>query len=73
MAGIAARFENGVLRPLLPLTLRQGEHVEVIVIRRGDPARWDLARLGATPDEDLELAEAGLDAWADELEAQDRR
>jgi len=60
MAGIAARFENGALHPLRPLTLRQGERVEVIVIRRGDPARWDLDRLGAAGDEDLELAGAGL-------------
>jgi len=73
MAGIAARFDNGVLRPLRPLALRQGERVEVIVIRRGDPARWDLDRLGAAPDEDLQLAEAGLDVWSEALESDDRR
>lgn len=73
MAGIAARFENGVLHPLRPLTLRQGEQVEVIVIRRGDAARWDLDKLAAAPDEDLELAEAGLEAWTEGLESQDRR
>lgn len=73
VAGIDADFEDGVLRPVKPLSLRPGERVRLIVIRKADPSRWDLARLGAHADEDLELAGAGLDDWAEALDAQDRR
>ena len=73
VAGIDADFEDGVLRPVRPLTLRPGERVRLIVIRRPDRARWDLNRLAARPDEDLELAEAGLPEWAEALDSQDRR
>lgn len=31
---VRARYENGVLRPLEPLDLREGEEVRVAVVRR---------------------------------------
>jgi predicted DNA-binding antitoxin AbrB/MazE fold protein len=72
VATIEADFEGGVLRPTKPLALRQGERVRLIVVRRSDPARWDLDRLAQGADEDLALAEAGLGAWADALDERDR-
>jgi len=38
-----------------------------------DPTRWDLERLRATAKDDHDLAEAGIESWADELDALDRR
>ena len=64
MGPIDALYENGLLRPVSPLPLRPGERVAGIVVRKADPARWDLARLAAHGDDDLPLAEAGLDDWA---------
>ncbi len=55
-----------------PLTLRPGERVSVIVLRKADPSRWDLERLGAQPDNDQALAEAGLAEWAAALDREDR-
>jgi predicted DNA-binding antitoxin AbrB/MazE fold protein len=69
---VEALYEDGFLRPAKPLNLRSGERVGLIVVRRPDPARWDLTRLGAHPDEDAELAAAGLDDWADALDREDR-
>jgi predicted DNA-binding antitoxin AbrB/MazE fold protein len=69
---IEAHYENGLLRPAKPLALRPGERVGVIVVRRPDPSRWDLARLGAQAYEDEGLAEAGLADWATDLEREDR-
>jgi hypothetical protein len=54
------------------LPLRSGERVRVIVVRTADAGRWDLAKLAAHPDDDLALAEAGLDEWAAALEREDR-
>lgn len=62
-----------MLKPAQPLRLKQGEKVGVIVVRRPDPARWDLNRLAQTAAEDEALAATGLDAWADALEAEDHR
>jgi predicted DNA-binding antitoxin AbrB/MazE fold protein len=70
---IEARYEEGVLRPQEPLALRSGELVNLIVVRRPDPKRWDLKGIqsgGAA--EDLALAEEGLDDWADVLDREDR-
>ena len=64
MRPIDALYENGVLRPVSPLSLRSGERVGLIVVRRPDPSRWDLSRLAKHGDDDLALAEAGLDEWA---------
>ena len=74
MAIIEAEFENGVLRPLRHLALRPGERVGIVVVRRPDPARWDLARLSAqSGDEDQKLAQEGLADWATALDREDRR
>jgi predicted DNA-binding antitoxin AbrB/MazE fold protein len=70
---VEAQYENGVLRPSERLSLRQGERVNIIVVRRPDPGRWDLARLEKTGNgDDLALAEQGLEEWVSELEAKDR-
>lgn len=74
MGIIEAEFENGVLRPLRPLTLRPGERVGIVVVRRPDPARWDLERLSKAAAADEEkLPEEGLGDWADALDREDRR
>jgi predicted DNA-binding antitoxin AbrB/MazE fold protein len=74
MTVIEAEFEDGVLRPIHRLPLRSGERVGIVVVRRPDPARWDVARLAKqATDEDLQRAEEGLDAWADALDREDRR
>ena len=72
MGPIDALYENGLLRPVSPLPLRPGERVAVIVIRKADPARWNLARLAALGADDLDRAEAGLDDWAAALDREDR-
>jgi predicted DNA-binding antitoxin AbrB/MazE fold protein len=70
---VEAHYENGVLRPLERLGLRPGEHVRLIVIRRPDPGRWDLAKLAKTGNgDDLPLAEQGLAEWAISLDATER-
>jgi predicted DNA-binding antitoxin AbrB/MazE fold protein len=68
---IEAEFEDGLLRPVRPLHLRPGERVRVLVMRKADPARWDLARLAHGAAEDEALAAAGLDGWRDTLEGED--
>ena len=61
-----------MLRPSERLGLRPGERVNIIVVRRPDSGRWDLARLAKTGNaDDLALAEQGLAEWASELEAKD--
>jgi predicted DNA-binding antitoxin AbrB/MazE fold protein len=72
MGPVDALYENGLLRPVTPLSLRAGERVSVIVVRKADPARWDLARLRAQSDDDVALAEAGLADWAAALDREDR-
>ena len=70
---VEAHYENGVLRPLELLGLLPGERVRLIVIRRPDPSRWDLAKLRKTGNgDDLPLAEQGLDEWESSLEATER-
>ena len=73
MRPVEARFEDGVLKPTERLDLRPGERVRVLVLRRSDPARWNLKRLASAANEDVELASAGVDTWADALDAEDRR
>ena len=66
---VEAQYENGVLRPVERLGLRPGERVNLMVLRRPDPRRWDLARLSSTSNqEDLSLSEQGLADWADSLD-----
>jgi len=74
VASVEADYEDGVLRPVKPLRLRPGERVQLIVRRRSDPARWDLARLAKVGgEEDLELASAGLGDWERALQDEDER
>lgn len=74
MTVIEADFEDGVLRPIHRLPLRPGERVGIVVVRRPDPARWNLARLSKqAADEELQLAKEGLDTWANALDREDRR
>jgi hypothetical protein len=54
------------------LPLRSGERVALIVVRRPDSSRWDFGRLATHADDDLALAEAGLDEWAAALDREDR-
>lgn len=71
---VDARYEDGLLKPTGPLALRPGERVGLIVVRRPDPARWDLARLAKmSGEEDLALAKQGLGDWAQDLEDEDNR
>ena len=72
MKVVEAQYDMGVLRPLEPLSLRPGERVDLIVMRRSDPARWDLAKLAAGSAEDLELTQQGLAEWADMIDAKGR-
>lgn len=69
---IDAEFKDGVLKPAKPLSLRSGEHVGVLIVRRPDPGRWDLRRLAKESPEDASLTETGLDDWAETLDGEDR-
>jgi len=70
---VQAQYEDGVLRPAERLGLRPGEQVSLIVVRRPDASRWDLARLAKNANgEDLGLAEQGLAEWAGDLDAPQR-
>ena len=72
MRPVDALYENGLLRPVTPLPLRPGERVALIVVRRPDSSRWDSIRLAAHADDDLALAEAGLEEWVAALNREDR-
>ena len=67
-----ADYQDGVLKPRTPLRLRPGERVQIIVVRRPDPARWNLEKLSRGGREDEELAGAGLDEWSTALDDEDR-
>jgi predicted DNA-binding antitoxin AbrB/MazE fold protein len=72
MRFIEAHYEEGLLKPEVPLALRPGERVGLIVVRHPDPKRWDLKRLAqGGSKEDRALAERGLADWADALERED--
>ena len=72
MRSVEARYEDGVFKPSEPLSLKPGEQVRLLVLRRSDPSRWDLARLASAPAEDAALAASGLAEWADALDAADK-
>jgi len=57
---IEAAFSEGVPRPMRRLRLRRGEPVGVVVARRPDPTRWDVARLSIVKPDDGPLTEASL-------------
>ncbi|HKI01770.1 MAG TPA: antitoxin family protein [Thermoanaerobaculia bacterium] len=72
MRVIEARYEEGLLKPETPLSLRPGERVALILVRHPDPRRWNLVRLAEGGiAEDLPLAEQGLAEWADALDDED--
>ena len=74
MRFVEARYEKGMLKPTEPLALRPGESVNLIVVRRADPSRWDIHRLAMSGNaEDLTLAEQGIEDWAAKLEVEDQR
>ena len=71
---VEARYEEGLLKPTAPLALRPGEWVNLIVVRRADPNRWNLDRLAKSgTTEELALAEQGLADWATKLDEEDHR
>ena len=70
---IEAEFKNGVLRPMRRLPLRPGERVGIVVVRRPDPLRWDLARLSKVISDEDTLTEAGLAEWKTTLSHEDGR
>ena len=71
---IEARYEKGMLKPTEPLALRSGESVNLIVVRRADPSRWDINRLAKSATaEDLTLAEQDIEDWAAKREEEDQR
>ena len=66
---VEARYEGGLLKPTEPLPLRAGERVNLIVVRRPDPNRWNLDRLKESAnEEDIALAEQGLTDWSAKLD-----
>lgn len=67
MGLIEAELKDGVLRPMRSLSLRPGEHVGIVVVRRPDPLRWDLTRLSKVTSEEDSLSEAGLADWETSL------
>ncbi len=74
MRVIEARYEEGLLKPEVPLALTPGERVALIVVRHPDPRRWDLERLAKSgAEEDRVLAEQGLAEWADTPDEEDHR
>ena len=69
---VEAQYEDGLLRPTQPLALRPGERVNLIVVRRPDPNRWNLDRIAKIVNGgDLGLAEQGLAGWAETLDKED--
>ena len=71
---VEARYEKGMLKPTEPLALRSGESVNLIIVRRADPSRWDINRMAKSGNaEDLTLAEQGIENWAAKLEQEDQR
>ena len=71
MGPVDALYEDGALKLDKPLPFRSGERVAVVVVRKPDASRWDLARLAGTGREDLVLAEAGLADWVSALDGED--
>ena len=71
---VEARYEKGILKPREPLPLRSGESVNLIVVRRADPSRWDMNRLAKSGnEEELTLSEQGIQDWAAKLDVEDQR
>ena len=73
MRPVEACYEDGLLKPSVPLPLRPGERVSVIVVRHPDARRWDLSRLAMAALEDSAFAEQGLADWAKSLDDSEGR
>jgi predicted DNA-binding antitoxin AbrB/MazE fold protein len=71
MRHIGAEYRDGLLKPDQALDLRAGERVKLIVLRKGDPSRWNMAVLAGNSEEDTALAETGIGDWADALDRED--
>lgn len=71
MKPVEASYQNGIFKPAKPLPLAEGEHVRLIVVRKSDPARWNLDKIANFASDDADLAAAGLDTWAKSLDAED--
>ena len=69
---IEAEFNEGALRPMRRLRLRLGERVGIVVVRRPDPLRWDLARLSKVVADEDTLTEAALAEWETTLSGEDQ-
>ena len=69
---LEAQYENGILRPVEKLSLRPGERVNIIVLRRPDRGRWDFVRLARLHEDDASLAAQGLGEWTTALDLEDR-
>lgn len=70
---VEARYEKGLLRLTRPLPLRPGERVNLIIVRQPDPKRWSRERLAkCSMQEDLALADQGLEDWSVELDKEDQ-
>ena len=69
---IEAEFNEGVLRPMRRLRLRPGERVGIVIVRRPDALRWDIARLSRVIEDEDTLTEAGLAEWETTLSREDR-
>lgn len=52
MKVVEAQYDDGVLRPAERLDLRPGERANLIIVRRPDPSRWDLAKIVKTANAD---------------------
>jgi predicted DNA-binding antitoxin AbrB/MazE fold protein len=73
MEMIEAEFENGILRPMRRLALRQGERVGIVVVRRAESSRWDTSRLAAGSAEEATLSGEGLAEWGAALDREDQK
>ena len=67
------RYEDGVLKPSMPLPLSPGESVEVVLIGPTDPRLKNLQRFASEHGEDLDfLTRVGLVEWCATLDKEDR-
>ena len=74
MRVVEAQYEKGLLKPMTPLALRPGEFVHLIVVRRPDPSRWNLAHFAkSSASDEAVLTEQGLEDWAANLDQEDHR
>ena len=73
MRPIEAIYEDGLLKPESPLTLKHGERVSLFIVRHSGPKRWDFERLAKGGlEEDRTLAAQGLTEWVAALDKEDR-